>query len=302
MSSSMESQALPPGIRDPLPDPEASVRCRDVASGYFQRRVLDGISFEIREPAIYVVLGPNGSGKTTLFRTLAGILRPKAGSVEIGGIPVDRLEARRRLHYLTHIDGIPDGLRVEEALRFWGRVVGAGEPDLERVLDLLGLRELRGKYFSQLSQGQKKRVSVARIFLRERQIYLLDEPTANLDPKMATEIRNLVLGLSEDRIVLYSSHNLFEAREIGRYVLALKDGRLAYFGPLGELRPSRYVLGIRVEEPNPALSGLPKEGDYFLQELAGPEEVPKFVNELVAKGVRIREVKEMRNPLEDLFT
>jgi ABC-2 type transport system ATP-binding protein len=280
---------------------DAAIDCRDLVAGYYKQRVLEGVTFTVREPAIYVVLGPNGAGKTTLFRALAGILAPKAGSITIGGIPADHREARQRLHYLSHIDGIPDGLRVDEALRFWARVEGATEADVERVLRLLGLVELRRSYFSQLSQGQKKRVSVARIFLHPRTTYLLDEPTANLDPKMAAEIRGLVLGLSENRIVLYSSHNLFEAREIGRYVLALKRGKLAFFGRIGDLRPAKYVIGIRVDHPTPALGSLPREGDYFLQELAGPEEVPKLVSELVAKGVQVREVKEMANPLEDLF-
>jgi len=202
------------------------------------------------------------------------------------------------IQYLSHIDGVPDGLRVEEALRFYARVEGASDADVARVVGLLGIQELCPRFFSQLSQGQKKRVSIARVFLRERGIYLLDEPTSNLDPKLAREIRDLVLDLSRNDLVLYSSHNLFEAREIGKYVLALRDGRVGYFGPMNELRPAKYVIGIRADRAEGALSTAAKQGDYFLQELSGPEEVPK----LIAEGVQIREVKEMENPLEHLFT
>jgi ABC-2 type transport system ATP-binding protein len=264
--------------------------------------VLEDISFVIEEPAIYVVLGANGAGKTTLFRTVAGILEPMSGTVEIDGIDIDRREARTRLQYLSHIDGIPDGLRVEEALRFYATVEGVTAREVEKVVRLLGIQELRGRFFSELSQGQKKRVSIARVFLQERRIYLLDEPTSNLDPKLAREIRDLVLALSKDALVMYSSHNLFEAKEIGKYVLALREGKVGYFGLLSELRPTRYIIGIRAEGAEGVLSPSTKKGDYYLQELAGPEEVPKLVAELMAKGVRIREVKEMENPLEDLFT
>jgi ABC-2 type transport system ATP-binding protein len=275
---------------------------KGLCSGYHGKTVLEEISFVIEKPAIYVVLGPNGAGKTTLFRTLAGILEPYKGYVEIDGVRTGKGETGTHLQYLSHIDGFPDGLRVEEALRFYATVEGVPDRGIERVIKLLGIEELRGKFFSELSQGQKKRASIARIFLQERGIYLLDEPTSNLDPKLAREIRDLVLGLSKNDLVLYSSHNLFEAKEIGKYVLALKGGRVGYFGLLSDLRPAKYVIGIRAEKAEGVLPASSKQGDYYCQELSGPEEVPKLVAELVAKGVQVHEVKELGNPLEDLFT
>ncbi|MCI4322568.1 MAG: ABC transporter ATP-binding protein [Thermoplasmata archaeon] len=256
----------------------------------------------MEEPAIYVILGPNGAGKTTLFRTLAGILQPYRGTIRIDGIETGRGRTASRLQYLSHIDGFPDGLRVVEGLRFYAAVEGVPASEADRVIQLLGIEPLRDRFFSELSAGQKKRCSVARVFLQERGIYLLDEPTSNLDPKLAREIRDLVLGLSRNDLVLYSSHNLFEAKEIGKYVLALRDGKVGYFGLLSELRPARYVIGVRATGAEGILPADSKRGEYYLQELAGPEEVPKLVAELAAKGVQIREVKEMENPLEDLFT
>jgi len=278
------------------------IDCRSVTAGYLGSRVLHQISFRITEPSIYVVLGPNGAGKTTLFRTLAGILRPYEGEVYIGGEPIDRQSSRDRLHYLTHMDGLPDGLTVREALEFFARAEGAQPRDVDRVLDQLEIRDLSTKFPSQLSAGQRKRVSIARVFLRERSIYLLDEPTANLDPKVARETRELILKLSREKIVLYSSHNLFEAREIGRYVLVIKSGQIFRFDRIENVRGSRFVLGIRVLQPSPALAAYDHEGEYYLRELAGPEEVPAVLRELMAQGVQIREAREMENPLEDLFT
>jgi ABC-2 type transport system ATP-binding protein len=275
---------------------------RGLSSGYHGKRVLEDVSFTIEEPAIYVVLGPNGAGKTTLFRTLAGILEPYAGTIEIDGVDVRDSTTGPQLQYLSHIDGIPDGLTVEEAIGFFAEVEGVSDREVDRVIQLLGIQEIRKRFFSELSAGQRKRTSIARVFLQERGIYLLDEPTANLDPKLAREMRDLVLKLSRDDLVLYSSHNLFEAKEIGKYVLALKAGRVGYFGLLSDLRPTRYVIGIRATGAEGILSEATKKGDYYLQELGGPEEVPKLVQELAAKGVQIREVKEMENPLEDLFS
>ena len=277
------------------------IACRSVTAGYLGSKVLRDVSFTIDKPAVYVVLGPNGAGKTTLFRTLSGILQPYEGEVSVGGVAIERQEARNQMHYLSHLDGIPDSMRVRDALEFYARVERATPADIDRVLDLLELRELTGHYISKLSAGQKKRVSVARVFLRERAIYLLDEPTANLDPKLAREIRNLILDLSRDKVVMYSSHNLYEAREIGEYVLAIKGGQLTLFDRIENLRSSRFVVGIRALEPSEALAGLPREGDYALRELAGPEEVPGLLRDLESRGVKIRELREMNNPLEDLF-
>ena len=291
-------------LRGPSPMPAGGngIVVRSVSSGYLGNRVLRDISFAIDEPSIYVVLGPNGAGKTTLFRTLSGILRPYEGEIRIDGAPLSDPRAFDQLHYLSHVDGIPDGLRVREALEFYARVERAQAADVDRVLDLLDIRDLSTRFITELSQGQRKRVSVGRVFLHERGIYLLDEPTANLDPKLAREIRTLILDLSREKIVLYSSHNLFEAREIGRYVLAIKNGRLALFDRIENLRSARFVVGLRTLEPTDALGEFSRQGDYYLKELPGPEAVPALIRDAEARGVKLREVREMENPLEDLFT
>ena len=294
--------SVAPGRGASPPLANGGIVCRGVSSGYFGKAVLHDVSFRIDEPAVYVVLGANGAGKTTLFRTLSGVLRAMGGEVSVGGAPVDHPSGRNQLHYLSHIDGIPDGLKVREALEYYARVQRATTADVDRVLDLLAIRDWSDHFLVQLSAGQKKRVSVARVFLQPRSIYLLDEPTANLDPKVAREIRNLVLELSRDKIVLYSSHNLYEAREIGRYVLAIKDGRIQLFDRIENLRASRFVVGVRLTDPTVDLPGFRREGEYFVRELAGPEAVPDLLHELEARGARVREVRELGNPLEDLFT
>jgi len=284
-----------------MTSPASTILVEDVVSGYYGKKVLDGLSFSVTEPGVYVVLGPNGAGKTTLLRTLAGILKPYSGRVEINGVSSQAKEARRQIDYITHLDGIPEGMKVVDALRFYADVEGGTEEDVARVVSLLDLTELAMMRFPQLSQGQKKRVSVARIFLREKSVYLLDEPTSNLDPKVAREIRELVLQLSKDKVVLYSSHNLFEAREIGSRVIAVKGGKLALFGKIDEIRTQTYTVGVRTLGPEASLESGTKEGDYYLFELKGPEDVPGLIGDLTGKGVKIRELREMQNPLEELF-
>ena len=152
---SMASEPALPG-RPAVAGGRHRIELRSVSAGYHGHRVLTGVSFVIETPAIYVVLGPNGAGKTTLFRTLAGILEPYSGSVEIDGTRMGRGGARAGIQYLSHIDGIPDGLRVEEALRFYATVEGVGDREVDRVIRMLGIAELRTRVLLRTERGPEE--------------------------------------------------------------------------------------------------------------------------------------------------
>jgi ABC-2 type transport system ATP-binding protein len=273
---------------------------KEVSAGYGVEEVLHKISLELTQPSIYVVLGPNGAGKTTLFRTICGILRPFSGQAKFDDLDLfNSKEARRRIAYLSHLNALPEEMTVFNALKYYADIEGG---DVELVLDLLNLNDLRDKKFSSLSQGQKKRVSVGKIFLRERDLYLLDEPTSNVDPKISKEIRQLLAALSKDKFVLYSSHNLYEAREIGTYLIVIKNGALTYFDRIENVKTRQYRVGFKTL--NDMSKMLPKsklESGYFVVTVQSPEEVAEIVDKIVAEGAKIIELRELDNPLQEFF-
>ena len=272
----------------------------ELSAGYGSEEVIHRISLELTEPSIYVVLGPNGAGKTTLFRTISGILKPFSGQAKFDDMDLfSSKEARRRIAYLSHLNALPEEMTVYNALKYYADVEGG---DVDHVLKLLNLIELRDKKFSSLSQGQKKRVSVGKIFLRERDLYLLDEPTSNVDPKISKEIRELLIRLSKDKFVLYSSHNLYEAREIGTYLIVIKNGELKFFDKIENVKTKQYRVGIKT------LNGISRllpeskfENGYYVVTVDGPSEVAKIVNNLVRLGAEIVEIREIDNPLQEFF-
>ncbi len=271
-----------------------------VDSGYNGKPVLHGISFTAMESSVYVVLGPNGAGKTTLFRTIAGILEPISGKIMLDGTEIESSkELRSSINYLSHFNALPEEMTVYNALKFYSDMEG-GDPD--EVIDLLDLKELIGKRVSDLSQGQKKRVSIAKVFLRERDLYLLDEPTANLDPALSKEIRDIILRLSKDKLVLYSSHNLYEASDIGTNLILIKQGKLAMFDKIANIRSSNYRVGIKASSDISKIVDAKKgEGSYYILTVSTPEEAGLALQKIVKSGILVTEMRELDNPLQELF-
>jgi ABC-2 type transport system ATP-binding protein len=271
-----------------------------VNSGYDKKTILHDVSLTIQEPSIYVVLGPNGAGKTTLFRTIAGILEPYSGDIVFDGKNVTASrDVRARINYLSHYNAIPEEMTVDNALTFYANVQGGSA---DEVLALLHLEELRDKKVSDLSEGQKKRVSVAKVFLRERDLYLMDEPTSNLDPGYSKEIRDILLKLSTDRIVLYSTHNLYEASDIGTNLILIKDGTITLTEKISDIKLTKYRVGIRTStDISDIVDAELGEHGYYVVSVSSPEEAGRVLKKLIENGVLVTEMRQLENPLQELF-
>jgi ABC-2 type transport system ATP-binding protein len=271
----------------------------NVSSGYDGKPILHDITLKAQESSIYVVLGPNGAGKTTLFRTIAGILELYSGKVFLDGQDLcQSKEARTSINYLSHYNAIPEEMTVRNALDFYAKIEGG---NVNEVLSLLSLEGLKDKKVSDLSQGQKKRVSIAKVFLKERSLYLLDEPTSNLDPAVSKEIRDLLLRLSKDKIVLYSSHNLYEARDVGTNLILVNNGAIGFFDKISNLRSKEYRFGIKADKDITKIVEAELEGGYYVMRVSSPEEAGVALKKLVENGVLVTEMRELDNPLQELF-
>lgn len=273
---------------------------QDLSAGYGLEEVIHKINLKLTEPSIYVVLGPNGAGKTTLFRAICGILKPFSGQVRVDRLDLfNSKEARQKVAYLSHLNALPEEMTVYGALKYYADIEGG---DVEHVIDILNLQDLRNKKFTSLSQGQKKRVSIGKIFLKSRDLYLLDEPTSNVDPKISKEIRQLLTELSKDKFVLYSSHNLYEAREIGTYLIVIKKGELTYFDRIENVKTRQYRVGFKaLNDLSKMLPNSKSENGYFVVTVQSPAEVAEIVNSIVEQGAKIIELRELDNPLQEFF-
>jgi len=168
--------------------------------------VFAGISLAVGAGEALLLLGPNGSGKTTLIRTIAGLLPPAAGSIRIqGGDPARSVG--EECHYVGHLNGVKASLTVEENAAFWCRFFGGTHQGLEAALAAFGLAGLRDIPAAYLSAGQKRRLSLARVMLTRRPIWLLDEPTVSLDHAAQGALtRVLAVHLAAGGLLIAATH------------------------------------------------------------------------------------------------
>ncbi|HVY21440.1 MAG TPA: heme ABC exporter ATP-binding protein CcmA [Bauldia sp.] len=138
------------------------------------RMVFAGVSFALGAGQALAVTGANGSGKSTLLRLVAGLLKPAAGNITI-----DPAREDSALHYLGHLDGLKTALTVRQNLQFWRTLWNGGA--VETAFARFGLEALADLHVGALSAGQKRRVTLARLLIAPRPLWLLDEPATALD-------------------------------------------------------------------------------------------------------------------------
>jgi heme ABC exporter ATP-binding subunit CcmA len=194
---------------------------------------LAGADLEVEAGEIVLLSGANGAGKTTLLRLCAGLLPLRSGHAEVLGIDlaIDRRAIRRALALVGHETFCYDDLTVVENLHFATRAAGHSVADADSALERLGLTRVARVAHGRLSQGQRRRVSLAIALARDPRLLLLDEPHAGLDEQGRLVLDEIVRAApAENRTVLLASHELDLTRK-----LATREVRLA----AGQVRDAR---------------------------------------------------------------
>ncbi|MGB2932159.1 MAG: heme ABC exporter ATP-binding protein CcmA [Methyloceanibacter sp.] len=174
------------------------------------RFLFEGLSFSLAPGESLLVTGPNGAGKTSLLRMIAGLLPLHAGSLDGGDASVPLPEL---CHYVGHANGIKAALSLSENVEFWADFLGGGSSDLDGAFRTFGLASLEALPAGLLSAGQKRKLSLLRLFAAERPIWLLDEPSVSLDAPSVTALGQAIAEhLAQGGIAVVASHTPLELR------------------------------------------------------------------------------------------
>ena len=216
----------------------AVAELKNISKAYGAKVVVDGVNLQIREGEILALLGPNGSGKTTILKILAFIENPTSGEVQFLGEKVNfkntekvRLQStmvfqKTTLFGTSVYNNVAYGLKI--------RKLPKAEQDIEvkKALKLVKLEGFEKRNARKLSGGEQQRVAIARALVLKTKLLLLDEPTANLDPKNASILEEVIEKVNrENKItIIMATHNMFQAKTLPHRIALMDEGRLTEVG------------------------------------------------------------------------
>ncbi len=239
----------------------AAVRLDGIVAGYGQITILNGLSFTAPAAKITTLIGANGAGKSTVFKTIFGIVRPRAGSVTIGGEAVTGFPARellaRGIVYVPQGRNLFPTLSVRHNLELGGITLGSRALIAQRMEAVFArfprIAERAEQQASALSGGEQKQLEIGRALLLEPKVVLIDEPSIGLAPKVVADVFALLRGLADTGVTtLMVEQNVRSALAVSDHAVALEGGRVAIEGPAGEMlanpRIKSLFLGGHMEQ------------------------------------------------------
>ncbi len=208
------------------------IELKQLTKNYGDFAAVDGLSLKLVAGEILGFLGPNGAGKSTTMKMLTGYLRPSSGSVSVWGHDMwaDPMAAQQYIGYLP--EGAPawEEMTPLEFLLFIGEIRGKQGGDLQKcvnnAVEKMSLSSVLHQKIETLSKGYKRRVGLAQAIMHDPEVLILDEPTDGLDPNQKHQVREMIKGLSREKIVIVSTHILEEVTAVCNRVIVLSAGRI----------------------------------------------------------------------------
>jgi lipopolysaccharide export system ATP-binding protein len=216
-----------------------TLRTENLVKSYRGRRVVDGVSIEVKQGETVGLLGQNGAGKTTTFYMIMGLIRPEAGRIQINGTDATDLpmhiRARMGLGYLSQEPSIFRKLTVEDNIKAILETMDLDKEQtaarLESLMAELGISHLRKSMAFTLSGGERRRLEIARALVTRPSFMLLDEPFSGIDPIAVQDIQSIVISLKDKGLgLLITDHNVRETLAITDHSYIMADGKILVCG------------------------------------------------------------------------
>lgn len=283
---------------------------KNITKSFGEKQVLTGVSFKAEGGKAFGLLGRNGAGKTTSIRILMNVFPADSGEVLVDGNPVDY--NRVKIGYLPEERGLYPKKTIIDQLVYFAELKGmdhkGAAASVDRWLDRLGMMEYRNKRLDTLSKGNQQKIQLITALAHDPDIIILDEPFSGLDPVNAMLLKDVVKEqIAENKIVLFSSHQMSYIEEFCDSIAILNSGRAALHGELHDIKRSyaRDRLIVRTEAPDRICTDFGEnctveEDGSLLIRLSSAEEKSAVMKRLVG-NYDIDEVKVFEPSLNDIF-
>lgn len=231
------------------------IEIENLTKRYGQIPAVNDISLTIKKGEILGFLGPNGAGKSTTMNILTGYLSATSGTVTIDGFDImdSPYEAKKLIGYLPELPPLYQDMTVNEYLKFISELKSVPlrqrKRQLDEILYLVKLGDMKDRLIKNLSKGYKQRVGVAQALVGNPQVLVLDEPTVGLDPKQIIEIRKLIGALRHEHTIILSTHILQEVNAVCSDVAVINKGKLVASGSVSDFTASegtvnKFVINV----------------------------------------------------------
>jgi len=281
------------------------IECEGLSKRYRKTLALNEVSLKLEE-GVTGLIGPNGAGKSTLIKLILGMIRPTGGKIKVFGLdPWTRGESvRKRVGVLHEKPIFPGWATGIDLLELVGKLRGVNDLDreIEETLTKVGMWDARNAKTAEYSAGMVQRLGIAQAIIGKPDMIILDEPTANLDPKMRAEALEILKAISEEgSSMLISTHILPELERVCESVVIIEKGTVVDNGPLESLAEKYYAHSFTVKTRNPkrlmdALSKLEHVRDVTLKQdevtvrTSSPKQLVEwFIKHEKEKATQVRE-------------
>lgn len=222
------------------------IRLNEVTKRYSSDVVIGPVSLDLPAGGIIGLVGPNGAGKSTLLTMMGRLLTPTSGSIEIGGLDVNRAPSRqvaRTVSILRQENHFVTRLTVRQLVGFGryphsgGRITMEDEEAISEAIDFLGMTDLEQRFLDQLSGGQRQRAYVAMVLAQNTEYLLLDEPLNNLDAQHSVQMMGMLRRAADElgRTIVIVLHDINFAAAYSDYIVAMDDGKVVVSGTPDEI-------------------------------------------------------------------
>lgn len=226
---------------------ETILSINNLSKQYGKLAALSNVSFAIEKQSVFGILGPNGSGKTTTLGIVLGVINPTAGNFTWFDGKV--VNPRRRIGAILETPNFYHYLSAYRNLRIVADIKGISYDNIDKVLEVVSLKDRKNHRFSTFSLGMKQRLSIASALLADPEVLILDEPTNGLDPQGIAEIRELIKDISsQGKTIILASHMLDEVEKVCSHLAVLQKGKILTSGSVTDILGSNDIIEVFADD------------------------------------------------------